>query len=159
MIGPKSIAPKTTLRLSLILATSLIAVLVVIVWVRMSTALTAEERRVAGSWIVDKSQGRTEIYTFTADRQMLASRVNSKGVTIGEVPPEAGESWCVQENTLVLRRSKGGPFGLYNLFPWIHAGLRWHIVSLTNDTLIVDGGPGTKQLVWKRSPTTPQRLR
>jgi len=157
--GLETIDRKARLRRSLILATTLIAVLVVIVWVRMSSALTAEERRVAGSWIIDKSQGRTDIYTFTADRQMLASRVNSKGVTIGEEPPEAGESWCVQENTLLIRRSKGGPFGLKNLLPWIHADLKWHIISLTDDTLIVDGGPGTKPLVWKRSPTTPARLR
>jgi len=135
-----------------------IALLGVVVWVTRNSALTAEERRVAGSWIIRQSPGRTDVYTFTADRQMLAIRVDSKGVTVDEDPPAAGESWSVRDETLVIRRSKGGPFGLYNLVPWIHATGRWHIVSLTDDTLIVDAGPGTQKLVWKRSPTTPRRL-
>jgi hypothetical protein len=136
----------------------LIALLVVVVWVGINTALTATERRAAGSWIINQSQGRTDIYTFTADRQMLASRVDSSGVPIGEDPPAPEESGCVRDNTLVIRRSKGGPSGSQTCFPGVHADLNWHIVSLSDDTLIVDGGPGTKQLVWKRSPTTPSRL-
>ncbi len=154
----KSIFGETKLRRLLIVAVILIALLVGVVWARMNAALTATERRVAGSWIIAKPPGATHVYTFTADRQMLASTVNSFGVTIAEDPPEAGESWCVHENTLVIRRSMGGPFGLKHLLPWIHANVRWHIVSLTDDTLIVDGGPGTKQLVWIRSPTTPGRM-
>ena len=159
LIRFETILRKAPLRRQLIVAVILIALLVGLVWAKMNAALTATERRVAGSWIIDKPPGKTHVYTFTADRQMLASTVNSKGVTIAEDPPEAGESWCVHENTLVIRRSKGGPFGLRNLLPWIHATLRWHIVSLTDDTLIVDGGPGTEKLVWNRSPTTPRRLR
>jgi len=90
----------------------------------------------------------------------VQSKAGSQPLTL-QLPvrwSDASESWRVQDNTLVIRRSKGGPFGLYNLLPWIHANVRWHIVSLTDDTLIVDGGPGTKQLVWIRSPTTPGRM-
>jgi len=154
--GPKAISRNTKFRL--MVAVILIALLVGVVWARMNAALTATERRVAGSWIIAKPPGQTHVYTFTADRQMLASTVNSFGVTIAEDPPAPGESWCVQDDTLLIRRSKGGPFGLYNLLPWIHADLKWHIVSLSDDTLIVDGGPGTEKLVWKRSPTTPGRM-
>jgi hypothetical protein len=153
-----SILRKVTLRNLLILAATLIAVLALIVWVRMSSALTAEERQVAGSWIIDQLPGRTRVYTFTADRQFFASDLNSSGVPIGEDPPAPGESWCVQNDTLLFRRSKGGPFGLYNLIPWIHATSKWRVRSLSDDTLIVDGGPGTKPLIWKRSPTTPRRM-
>jgi hypothetical protein len=156
--GPKAIVRKTTLRRSLVVVSALIAVLVVIVWVRMRSALTATERRVACSWIINQAQGRTDLYTFTANRQFFASRLNSSGVPIGEDPPAPGESWCVQDDALLIRRSKGGPFGLYNLLPWIHADLKWHIISLTDDTLTVDGGPGTKPLVWKRSPTAAGRM-
>ena len=158
MIGPKAIVRKTTLRRSLVVVSALIAVLVVIVWVRMNSALTAEERSVAGSWIINQMPGRTGVYTFTTDRQFFASDLNSSGVPINEDPPAPGERWFVQNDTLLIRRSKGGPFGLYNLLPWIHADLNWHIISLSDDTLIVDGGPGTKPLVWKRSPTTAGRM-
>jgi hypothetical protein len=158
LIRFETILRKAKFRRLLIVGVILTALLVVVVWVRINSALTATERRVAGSWIINQAQGRTDIYTFTADRQFFASRLNSSGVTIGEDPPAPGESWCVRDNTLVIRRSKGGPFGLKNLLPWIHADLKWHIDSLSDDTLVVDGAPGTEQLVWKRSPTTPGRM-
>jgi hypothetical protein len=156
--GPQAIVRKMPLGRLFVVAVIAIALLGVVVWVTRNSALTAEERRVAGSWIIRQSPGQTDVYTFTADRQMLASRVDGKGLTVDEDPPAAGESWSVRDETLMIRRSKGGPLGLYNLVPWIHATSSWHIVSLTDDTLTVDGGPGTKQLVWKRSPTTPRRL-
>ena len=91
MIGPKAIVRKTTLRRSLVVVSALIAVLVVIVWVRMNSALTAEERSVAGSWIINQMPGRTGVYTFTTDRQFFASDLNSSGVPIDEDPPAPGE--------------------------------------------------------------------
>jgi hypothetical protein len=155
----KAVLRQAALRRKLVVAVILIALfVVVVVWVSMNSTLTATERRVTGSWIINQSHGRTDIYTFTADRQFFASRLDSSSVPIGEDPPAPGESWCVRGNTLLIRRSKGGPFGLYNLIPWIHADLKWRILSLSDETLIVDGGPGTELLVWKRSPTTPGRM-
>jgi hypothetical protein len=156
----KAVLRQAALRRKLVVAVILIAlfVVVVVVWVGMNSTLTATERRVTGSWIINQSHGRTDIYTFTADRQFFASRLDSSSVPIGEDPPAPGESWCVRDNTLLFRPSKGGPFGLNNLLPWIHATSKWRILSLSDETLIVDGGPGTKQLVWKRSPTTPGRM-
>jgi hypothetical protein len=93
-----------------------------------------------------KRPGQTHVWTSTADRQFFATALNCSGVPIGEDPPASGESWCVHNDTLLIRRSKGGPFGLKNLLPWVHVDLNWHIDSLSDVTLIVDGGPGSKQL-------------
>ena len=63
-----------------------------LVWARMSLALTATERGIVGSWIIDKPQGQTRFVTFTADRQLFVSTIDALGVTVAEDPPAPGES-------------------------------------------------------------------
>jgi hypothetical protein len=119
---------QATLRSKLVVAAIVIALCVGVVWARMRSALTPAERHIVGSWIIAKPTNQTtDLYTFTADRQFFASRIDRYGVTIGEDPPAPGETWWVQDKTLLIRRSKGGPFGLYNLLPWIHADLAYRL--------------------------------
>jgi hypothetical protein len=143
------------LRRSLIVVATLIAVVVVIVWARSNSALSATERRVAGSWML----GSSGIYTFTADRHFLVHLVDSKGVAKFFSQPC---DWSVQDEFLVLRSTRYDewrairdewPRSISHLF-FGPTTTKWHIVSLTDDTLIIDGGTGAKPRVWKRLPTT-----